>query len=276
MTLNRFIHSEMFTSEDFTALSPHARILWIGLFGCIADDEGRGKAGPGYLKSSIFPADSFKPSQVAGWLGEISARGMIQLYRDSEGRDLFQIPSWQTWQRPKYTKSSKFPEINDKANSAGIGEKPATGRDGKGRVGLGREGLGTGTAKKPPRQPTEFQTCLETFSQRHIDTLGLPYDCTKYSRDNKTLNGPLRTYGLPAVLEMIGYFWDEQREREKGNETWIGKATPHIPGFVSKIPLILRDYTVESYGKETEQRRPEGRVSSIREGPTNRRTEGGR
>jgi len=120
--------------------------------------------------------------------------------------------------------------------------------------------------KRPARQRTEFQLCLGAFKNCHENTLGLPYVDTYYARDNKALTGPLKTYGISAVLEMIGYFWAEQQERENGNETWIGKATPHIPGFVSKIPLILRDYTVESYGKEAEQGRSERRVSDIREG----------
>ena len=137
MALKRFIHAEMFTSEDFNALSFQARLLWIGIFGCVADDEGRGKAGVGFLKASIFPFDPFRLDQVSGWLAEVAERGMVIIYQDKDGRKLFQIPSWRTWQRPKYVKASKFPGINDKANSGQNGPNPATGRVGLGRVGLG-------------------------------------------------------------------------------------------------------------------------------------------
>jgi len=167
MPLKRFIHEEMFTSEDFTTLGPWERLLWIGLFGKVADDEGRGKATPGYLKSEVFPMDQVTPETVAGWLAVLASKGMIRIYEDAEGRMIFDIPSWKRWQRPKWVVASKFPKFNRQAVPGHSRENPATGRVGLGRVGLGREGKGRGGLGResegnpggesnPPTEPAEL------------------------------------------------------------------------------------------------------------------------
>ena len=45
MSRQRFIHPDLFSSDDFMSLPLGARLLWVGLF-TFADDEGRGKASP--------------------------------------------------------------------------------------------------------------------------------------------------------------------------------------------------------------------------------------
>lgn len=115
---------------------------------------------------------------------------------------------------------------------------------------------------KKGRKLGPYQECLEAFKKGHALVLGLPYDESHYSRDTKVLKGPVGTYGAPAVCEMMGYFWREQQDRESGQESWIGKAAPHIPGFVKQIPMILRDYEVDSYGREEKD------VRDRKSGPT--------
>ena len=155
MPLKRFIHGEMFSSEDYCSLSFGARLLWIGLFGKVADDEGRGKASPAYLKAEVFPLDQLEADQVEKWRGEIHLRQMIHLYKDGD-RELFEIRSWPFWQRPRYIKPSKYPSFKDPPNSPQISENNRTGRVGLGRVGLGKEkgvGLGKGSEGKAKTEP---------------------------------------------------------------------------------------------------------------------------
>ena len=54
MARKRMIDPNIWQSEDFGKLSLLAKIVFIGLFSN-ADDEGRGRANPVYLKSTLFP-----------------------------------------------------------------------------------------------------------------------------------------------------------------------------------------------------------------------------
>lgn len=154
----------MFVSEDFNALSIHARMLWVGIFGCVADDHGRGKASTGYLKASIFPEDNFRRAQVQKWLDEIVETRMIHLYQDGKGLPLFQIPSWYTWQSLRYRKTSNFNEPNDLPNFPKVSE--SFRRIGKDRIGLDR--VGQDSTPLPPQAGDEKPTSpkRETRSQR--------------------------------------------------------------------------------------------------------------
>ena len=119
------------------------------------------------------------------------------------------------------------------------------GREGKGREVKRSTTTTTGTAKKPPRQPTPFSICLEHFKRGHLEVLGLPYDESEYKRDNKLLAPKITTYGVPAVRECMDAFWNEQRKRQKQEETWIGKGAPTIPGFCRVFALIIQKYSLE-------------------------------
>ena len=100
---------------------------------------------------------------------------------------------------------------------------------------------------KKPKKLTAYQECFEFWSARHLEVLKVPY-LPNHGRDGKHMNPVITTYGLPASLELIGYFWDEQKVHEEGGESWIGRVTPAIYKFVDKIPLILKSYSLASYG----------------------------
>lgn len=181
MAFKRFIHGEMFTSEDFISLSMPARLLWVGLFGKVADDHGRGKAGAAYLKAEIFPADRCSTSKVTEWLREIAQAGMLHIYH-TEGRDLFQIPSWATWQRPKYAKASKYPEIKDLPKKGQKGPNPSMGRDGLGWVGLG---ITTLSGKSPTRRSEPCEVCEKALSHMN-DVFGRKHSLLHDGKPSQT------------------------------------------------------------------------------------------
>lgn len=54
MARKRMIDPNIWDSEDFGKLSDLSKLVFIGLFS-LADDEGRGRCNPGYLKSKLFP-----------------------------------------------------------------------------------------------------------------------------------------------------------------------------------------------------------------------------
>src|SRR5256885_771857 len=72
----RTIKPEFFTSDDICALSPLARLLYVGLW-CEADREGRLVWTPGVMKRRYLPDDACD-IEILG--AELIARGLIRLY----------------------------------------------------------------------------------------------------------------------------------------------------------------------------------------------------
>jgi hypothetical protein len=82
----RTIKPEFFTSDDICALSPLARLLYIGLW-CEADREGRLVWVPRVFKRRYLPDDACDGEAVAG---ELIGRGLVVLY----GEGLACIPTF--------------------------------------------------------------------------------------------------------------------------------------------------------------------------------------
>jgi hypothetical protein len=74
----RTIKPEFFTSDDICALSPLARLLYVGLW-CEADRDGRLVWTPGVLKRRYLPDDS---CDIEALCAELVTRGLVRLYGD--------------------------------------------------------------------------------------------------------------------------------------------------------------------------------------------------
>jgi hypothetical protein len=85
-----------------------ARLLVIGIIN-EADDQGRGKAHPVYLRSQIFPYDDVTAGEVAGWLKTIAGNETILVYQ-ADGKDYYQILNWWTYQAHQYAMPSQYPK----------------------------------------------------------------------------------------------------------------------------------------------------------------------
>lgn len=99
----RTIKPEFFTSEDTCALSPLARLLYVGTW-LEADREGRFRWNPKTLKTRYLPDD---PCDALGVASELINRGLVVLYGDG----LAYIPTFLEHQfiNPRESKS-KLPE----------------------------------------------------------------------------------------------------------------------------------------------------------------------
>jgi hypothetical protein len=124
----RTIKPEFFTSDDICALSPRARLLYIGLW-CEADREGRLVWTPGVMKRRYLPDDACDIEQLGA---ELTGRGLLRLYGDG----LACIPSFSRHQHVNIREAqSKLPPPCDEAQ----GEFPLGREVGKEREGEGKE-----------------------------------------------------------------------------------------------------------------------------------------
>lgn len=141
----RTIKPEFFTSDDVCALSPLARILYIGLW-CEADREGRMIWSPATFKRRYLPDDACKIEKIAG---ELVERGLVVLYGDG----LAFIPSFAKHQHvnPREAESKlPVPDASSRVTDASIPDLHAqVGKEGKGKEGEGREGEGARAQRIP-------------------------------------------------------------------------------------------------------------------------------
>ena len=113
MSRQRFIDPKMCRSQQYIALSDGARLLFVGII-ITCDDYGVRKAHPGLLKADIFPLDIDRHSakEVAGYRDEITSQDLARMWQH-EGEDYLWLPSWTTYQNPKYKAKRKTPEPPD-------------------------------------------------------------------------------------------------------------------------------------------------------------------
>lgn len=109
MARKRMISPEIWESQDFSELSDVAKIVFISLFSH-ADDEGRGRADTGFVKSMTFPYDASgrRVADVKQALSEIALRMSVQFY-SVNGSDYYFMSSWKKWQKVEKPSQSKLP-----------------------------------------------------------------------------------------------------------------------------------------------------------------------
>jgi hypothetical protein len=139
----RTVKPEFFTSDDICALSPFARLLYVGLW-CEADREGRLVWTPGVLKRRYLPDD---PCDIADITAELIGRGLVVLY----GEGLAYIPTFSRHQHVNAREAlSKLPPPAGEAARDLRTGREGEGKEGNGKEGSGKEGEGTRVADPLP------------------------------------------------------------------------------------------------------------------------------
>ena len=111
MARKRMIDPNIWQSEDFSKLSTLAKLVFIGLFS-LADDEGRGRCNPVYLKSTLFPyEESIRSTDIDKTLSEISSN-MSVIFYSCDGSNYYSLYNWNTWQKIDRPSESKIPDYN--------------------------------------------------------------------------------------------------------------------------------------------------------------------
>ena len=110
----RMINPEIWFNEKVSSLPDAGRLLFIGIFSN-ADNEGRLKASPKYLKGHIFPYDDDKTlDQIKQLRDHCAELGLIRLY-SKDGQEYLDLPGWcehQSIRKDRY-KKSELPSAED-------------------------------------------------------------------------------------------------------------------------------------------------------------------
>lgn len=110
MARKRQIDPDIWTSVQFTNLKDlGARVLFIAMFSN-ADDEGRLRAHPAYLKMVAFPRDSYTEQDILDWRNQIETQGLIKVYSNGSNPDEYlYLPTFPKHQAINKRYPSKLP-----------------------------------------------------------------------------------------------------------------------------------------------------------------------
>lgn len=103
----RMIDGGIWVNEKFAELPYVARLLQIGIIN-IADDQGRTKAHPAYLRSQLFPYDDVTLDDMRRWLQLMATNGTVILYQ-VDGKEYIQLVNWWEYQNLQYAAPSEYP-----------------------------------------------------------------------------------------------------------------------------------------------------------------------
>ena len=103
----RSIKPEFWVSEQIAECSPNARLTFVGMW-TFCDDNGVHPAKPKTLKAELYPMDNFTADQVAGWVAELIAVGLVVEFAGQSGDAYWHVTGWARHQKIDRP-SAKYP-----------------------------------------------------------------------------------------------------------------------------------------------------------------------
>lgn len=176
MARRRMIDPNIWMSEDVAKLTIRQRLLLIGLFSN-ADDYGKGRANPVFIRSIVFPYDDIPVKDIEKDLKAISETIEIKLYEVDEN-SYYSFTNWGKWQTVQKPQDSIIPDFecsqerveNDSGMSQERVENDSRLKERKRRERKGREGHSGIVPDK--LQFAEYVLLTEKEHQKLIDEYG--------------------------------------------------------------------------------------------------------
>ena len=210
----RTIKPELWESEKTGRLSPLARLTFIGLIS-LADDEGRGRAGIGFLMGRLHPYGvGVTPQLLSESLQEIENVGLAQLYDGADGCSFYALPGFKDNQKIDRPSPSKLPAPVKKVQKA---PKKTTSKfdessralvepsrafavvSGIGREGIGKEGIPIAPSAHEPeivKPKTPIQRVVEAYKHaKRVPMDDKAWDKSNFGRAAKAAQNLMARFG---------------------------------------------------------------------------------
>jgi len=108
MARKRFLSPDIWSDASFVKLIPQERLLFIGLI-TLADDEGRLRASPSYLKGELFPQNGLGDEEVQRFRDRTVRQNRNILLYKVAGVEYIQLLNWTKYQSPSHPTPSRLP-----------------------------------------------------------------------------------------------------------------------------------------------------------------------
>lgn len=108
MARNRMLNPDFWLDEEVSAISPHARLLYIGLWGICDDNYATLPDRPDWIKIQVFP---YEKVDTRGLLDELEKIGKIVKFM-SDGKAYWYIKNFFKHQRIDRPSKPKYPKYS--------------------------------------------------------------------------------------------------------------------------------------------------------------------
>lgn len=119
MSRKRMIDPSFWLDEKLGECTRDERLLFMGLISS-ADDEGYGRANPKLLRSSLFPYDDLRVSDLEKWLSRLGGLRLIVLYKVN-GQAYYHLPNFSKYQTINRPTPSSCPKPEKEGCTAAHG-----------------------------------------------------------------------------------------------------------------------------------------------------------
>jgi hypothetical protein len=114
MARKRMIDPEFWLDEKLATVSPHARLLFIGLWGICDDNYATLPNRPAWIKAQIFPYENVDTPRL---LDELSMTGGLVLFKDENGEEYWFIKNFFKYQKIDKPSKPKYAQFDEHSTS---------------------------------------------------------------------------------------------------------------------------------------------------------------
>lgn len=221
MARKRMIDPSIWTSEDFGTLTDLAQIYWIGIISN-ADDDGRIKISPAFLKANIRPYSTDSLEDVGRVIEELSSKDMLRTYQ-ANGETFGHLPKWFDYQKISHPTKSKIPNPPDPSDN-------------------------------PPEDSGGFGKATPQFSLNEVKE-----NLKEVQEKEKVSGGSLSSEGVGVAVEEEDQQPDPAPLSDRGRLTsvldetecnrWLRKYLEYRPGLCEPFTNLNNDDIIEARGR---------------------------
>ena len=210
----RMIDPSFWSDEKLGQCTRDERLLFMGLISS-ADDEGYGRANPKLLRSSLFPYDDLRVSDLTKWLSRLGGLRLIALY-EVNGQAYYHLPNFSKHQTINRPTPSSIPKQTEDSLSTHGGLTPM-------RIEEKRREREEETKEKTPFIPPrgknaygEFVTMTDKEYDSLIETVGETgaKRCIEILDNYKGSSGRKYQSDYRAILSWVIARYEEEAPQE--------------------------------------------------------------
>jgi hypothetical protein len=225
MARRRMIDPGFWSSEHHIRLIFRQRLLFLGLISN-ADDEGRIKGNPNFIRAVVFPYDDINQSSIKDDLELLAAEGLIIKYIHND-LDYIQIAKWDDYQRIDKPSPSKIPPpsiVNYSKNDS----KNDSGNDSKNHSFLKEKEIKR-KEEKEFKEEAEGNTSLNPVSEILIQSYGRSPTLAEQEFISRLIN----KFGEEKALHIM----KEAKLRNFKNFINLENSLDKSGNFIERLPL---------------------------------------
>lgn len=220
------ISQGLFENFQFSQLTDREKLIYIGLI-LIADDEGRFKADPHYLRAKLFPYengnDEMRVSDISRGINKIMALHLADIWQAS-GEQVGEHPNWKKYQ--KIRAEIKTPSTIPCKKSAEVDNSIV-------KLSIDKVSIDIAAKAAPPKKVRKDIEIINLYSTSKGIKFENPTQYSSFIKRNVRAAGLLTGYSLEKIAGVMTYL-NKQADFKWTLET-VGKYIDENPNKITSF-----------------------------------------